>query len=1474
MKVETLKKQLQDATGGPFTLAADALDLPGVKILIDTHLGGTLTINNSKPDLAQLKVGGLGTIDSLQDRPVEIRFSTDAASENVTGLLVACQAEGWSIATSFLKFEGGFLPLYPPFKSLALVLSARPEDETETTAGVGVGVYVLFDSKPLLLHACLPEAELNSQKSEITLRGKFTGISLGDLDKLAGLFSGCTFTGLLPKSIPLADEFELRAAWFVVNPRLKFITVAGLEVRSSHPWVLVKDKFEFEYLDISFMVNTPGDDTAVHWNVTSEMKIGDSLKVITGIDSDLNVSAELAEPVPIKPLLNQYVPAADFDFTVEGLRIELAFAHKPPDWYVYLDVDGKWNIFDEVAIDEILFSADGHGAAPEKVSIKGQLTLGDAELYLGGEMNKGAGWDFSGRMAHDYNVEIVPDPNFDPGKPDGSPLKPEHVAKNASHFFSNIFDKLFPGGASGVPPILDDVDIKTLEVKFNTQSKDFHFDTEIEFGKDVDTVLTFSNLHQEGTEPAKFEKRATGVIRIYPEKLNEFAFDLGIDLKPDSKHFIALYNNTSKKPINLGDLVKAMFPDADSVSQIPSFDITIKDVIVGYASEIQNSGEENAKTVSKSVFALDLDASIDLTSLGNIPLIGESLSAAKTLKLAFQLVYPALPKDTTSFAKDDLVALNELITVTGPKFPAAEDLKSLFVKTELRIGDGAPIDFKLPVKVNNTTGQLENTGNTFKTPPQAQATDDGVKWFQLNQKFGPVHLDRAGFKFDNGEITALLDGGLTAMGLEVDLMGLSVTSKITDVKDGQFKPEFGLQGLGLSFSKGGVGFAGALLHLKVKQNDRTVDEYDGLATVDAEGLHLAAIGSLAKVDDQTSLFLYAVLDYPLGGPPFFYVTGVAGGFGLNQKLTMPPVDRVKDFPLIKAALQPPTMPTDPAAAGPFITEQMKSLQAYLTPSIGQYFGCAGVRFKSFELLDSFVVVSVSFGREFELDLLGLSTLVVPSELPAGEPPLAQVSLQIVASFIPSEGVAIVQGRLTADSHILDPKCHLTGGFAFATWFGPNPNAGDFVVTLGGYHPDFQKPAHYPAVPRVGINWQITPQLSVTGGLYFALTPRALMAGGAMRAVFQTSLDLGIASVDVKAWFILGADFIVYWKPFHYSAHLYVDIGISVVIHFLGTHEIDLDAAADLLVWGPPFGGHAHISFTIIGIRIGFDVNFGASPPAPPALEWDTTKPEDVPRSFRKSFLPPDDKIVSVAIGEGLVRKVDHNEKVLRAGAGGDNQQDVWFVINPKDFCVRTNSVIPIKDCVTAIKPADQKQKLSDFASNHDFGIAPMDKAKESVRTFHQITVTRDGQPAESQFVVRPIYNHVPGGLWAEKNSADINAQRLIENATIGFEIVPGKSPVSGHTKPISRDLLKYSTHLMDNAYSDQTIRTFTATLPSPGDDPVANRAIWDRIQKEIHANTTRDTMLAALGFAKTDLDIGESFATDAAYAPSYGSVSH
>lgn len=70
------------------------------------------------------------------------------------------------------------------------------------------------------------------------------------------------------------------------------------------------------------------------------------------------------------------------------------------------------------------------------------------------------------------------------------------------------------------------------------------------------------------------------------------------------------------------------------------------------------------------------------------------------------------------------------------------------------------------------------------------------------------------------------------------------------------------------------------------------------------------------------------------------------------------------------------------------------------------------------------------------------------------------------------------------------------------WFGPNPNAGDFVFSVGGYHPAFDRPAYYPNPPRLAITWAISDNLMVRGEAYFAVTPKAVVGGGALSFNFD------------------------------------------------------------------------------------------------------------------------------------------------------------------------------------------------------------------------------------------------------------------------------------------------------------------------------------------------------------------------------------
>ena len=291
-----------------------------------------------------------------------------------------------------------------------------------------------------------------------------------------------------------------------------------------------------------------------------------------------------------------------------------------------------------------------------------------------------------------------------------------------------------------------------------------------------------------------------------------------------------------------------------------------------------------------------------------------------------------------------------------------------------------------------------------------------------------------------------------------------------------------LDALGLTVNGGPVVIGGGLLD--------DGGDYAGMLTAKVPGFGFIAEGAYEKLPDgSTSLFVYAAVSGEIGGIPAFFVTGLAAGFGINRNLVLPAAADVTTFPLVSWAVTPTSAPSN-------MSQAIQQLCEYIPPVEGQYWMAAGIQFLTYDTLSTFLLLAVTLGNEFSVALLGASTLSVP----AGAPPeelLVNATLGIAATCIPDRGELAVGATLTSNSWVLTPDLKLTGGFAFGYWWSPSPYAGDFVVTLGGYHPQFVVPSYYPNPPRLGINWQIDGNTRVTGGSYFALCPSAAMVGISM-----------------------------------------------------------------------------------------------------------------------------------------------------------------------------------------------------------------------------------------------------------------------------------------------------------------------------------------------------------------------------------------
>ena len=453
-------------------------------------------------------------------------------------------------------------------------------------------------------------------------------------------------------------------------------------------------------------------------------------------------------------------------------------------------------------------------------------------------------------------------------------------------------------------------------------------------------------------------------------------------------------------------------------------------------------------------------------------------------------------------------------------------------------------------------------------------------WFlRVQRELGPLYLEQLGFdaRAEDGSITRLqliFDGRVSIFGMVAAVDQLSLTWNGGDVFD-VTRWTADLDGLAVSADFGGVVLAGGLLK-------DSSGGYLGMLLGRFGTYGLTVYGGYAVLDGNPSFFIFGALNGPIGGPPAFFLTGIGAGLGINRQLRVPEdISQFGEYPFIKAL--------DIAASVPDPMVELRKLNDYFRPQLGQFWIAGGISFTSFALVDGIAVLAVSFGSDgLDIYLLGLARMALPRPQVA----LVSIELALVIRFSTREGLFSIRAQLTENSWLLYPEVRLTGGFAFVVWW-KGPLAGQFVLTIGGYHPRFHRDG-YPDVPRVGLRWQVSNAIVIKGGSYFALTSEALMAG----IEVTVSADFGWAWARIE----FGANGIVYFDPFWFEVEAYATISAGVKIKtFLGTIRFSLSTSAGLLVHGPDFGGRARFKVGPASVTVPFgsdDKKLG------PALEWD------------------------------------------------------------------------------------------------------------------------------------------------------------------------------------------------------------------------------------------------------------------------------
>ncbi|HJQ06714.1 MAG TPA: DUF6603 domain-containing protein, partial [Nocardioides sp.] len=448
----------------------------------------------------------------------------------------------------------------------------------------------------------------------------------------------------------------------------------------------------------------------------------------------------------------------------------------------------------------------------------------------------------------------------------------------------------------------------------------------------------------------------------------------------------------------------------------------------------------------------------------------------------------------------------------------------------------------------------------------------GPWWIVVQRQLGPLYVERIGIDEADADghltrIALLFDGGVSLFGLNAQVDQLSLAwngpGDLLDIHHWQVD----LMGLAVSAELSGASLAGGLL----KTMDGGVPAYVGMLVGRFGVYGLSVFGGYTTIEDVVSFFVFGAFNGPIGGPPAFFLTGIGGGLGINRGLVIPTDPaRMGDFPFVAALdpyWQPPAQPMT----------YLKSLAGQFPAELGEFWFAAGISFTCFSLVQGIAVVAVSFGDGLEIDLVGLARLALPN--PAA--PLVSIELGMLARFSTKEGLFLIQAALTDNSWLLYRDVRLTGGFAFATWW-KGQLAGQFVLTIGGYHPDFHVDG-YPVVPRVGLSWQVTSEIGIKGGSYFALCSEAVMAG----VDVQAYADFGWAWA--KADF--GADGLVYFDPFWYDVDVHATISAGIDIDtWFGDISISITTGCGVHVWGPDFSGEASVEIGPCTVTVPFGAN--------------------------------------------------------------------------------------------------------------------------------------------------------------------------------------------------------------------------------------------------------------------------------------------
>lgn len=330
-----------------------------------------------------------------------------------------------------------------------------------------------------------------------------------------------------------------------------------------------------------------------------------------------------------------------------------------------------------------------------------------------------------------------------------------------------------------------------------------------------------------------------------------------------------------------------------------------------------------------------------------------------------------------------------------------------------------------------------------------------------------------------------------------------------------------------------------------------------------KGLDIKGAGLLRETDDGYDFVL--ILSTELDPAPQFLgmsLNGIGGMVGINVAVD---VDKLRSG-VHDGAISRLLFPDDPVANAPAIIATMSAVFPHHKG--GRVVG---------------LLLQLGFGSPAHLVTLSLGIVVAFPE------PTLWMLLGSLRVEVPSRVIHLRVDFLgvfdfstptySFDGSLVDSK---VAAFPLTGDMAARAGAQAFVVSFGGYHPNFHPTVPLPPLRRVALDISPSPLMKIRAEGYFAITSNTFQTG------LHADLDIDAGVASLHGW--LDFDTLFQWDPkFFFS--IQIDVGLELRVGGSSWAGISVD----LLLEGPgPWHakGNASLHLFFFTIHAGFDRTWG------------------------------------------------------------------------------------------------------------------------------------------------------------------------------------------------------------------------------------------------------------------------------------------